>query len=81
MVGYIVVQLSYRQVDLLSIPSGARRCSLRQIQSASAAQKVILLVQAPCSMVGVFPTLHNGKCVVMCDTHRYIRTSQYSGCS
>ena len=32
-------------------------------------------------IVGVFPTWHNGKCVVMCDTYRSIRTSlQYSGC-
>ena len=38
---YIVVQLSYRQVYLLLIPSGAGRCFLRQIQSVSAAQTVI----------------------------------------
>ena len=57
-----MVQLSYRQVCLLSIPSGVGRCFLRLIRSASAVQMVIFLTQAPYGMVGVFPTWHNGKC-------------------
>ena len=57
-----MVQLSYRQVFLLSIPSGAGRCFLCLIRSVSAVQMVIFLAQAPYGMVGVFPTWHNGKC-------------------
>ena len=43
-------------------------------------QMIIFLTQALYGMVDAFPTWHIGKRVVMCDTYRYIRTSEYFGC-